>query len=171
MSAPEPGLLPFNGDGQPLVPQEDWNEEQRAYEAQKLRTAGHDWKEIAQYAGYPSSGAARVSVQLYLQRASLSLSKDAKADALDLEMQRLDGLIKAYWPTAIAGEVKHAELVLRVIAQQSKMLGLEELVADKTETQRTIIITGPTAQYAQALQAVVENSAKAIEIPSGDIEL
>lgn len=169
MSEPESPLLPYNGDGQPLVPQEEWSEEQRAYEAQKLRTAGHDWKEIATYAGYPSSGAARVSVQTYLQRASLSLSADQKSDALNLEMQRLDTLIKAYWPTAIGGEVKHAELVLRVIAQQSKMLGLDELNVEKTETQRTIIVTGNTGEYAQALQAVVANSAKAIE--TGDIEL
>lgn len=154
--------LPYDGDGEVLIPQQEWDDETRAYHAQQLRTSGHDWKEIAEMAGYAGVGAAKVSVQTYLQRAALAMNSERKEATLELEMSRLDSIIKAYWPTAMAGEVKHAELILRVITQQSRMLGLEELSTKSEQGAKTIIIAGSTVEYAEALKQVVAASSQQV---------
>lgn len=48
----------------------------------------------------------------------------APGDLIGTLLGRLEGLLEAYWAAAISGDVKSAELVRRVLAQQSEMYGL-----------------------------------------------
>lgn len=130
----------------------------RANSAQKLLVSGHTWSEIAEMTGYLNAADAQMSVRRMRQQAALRLDADLRAEILDLEMDRLNEIIKAYWPTAMAGEVKHAELVLKVIAQQARMLGLEELHTQAVQSTKTIIIAGNSEEYARALQSIAERS-------------
>lgn len=137
----------------------DADEEERAYQAQKLLVAGHSWNEIASMTGYPSAGAAQVSVRAMRQRAALALSSERREEMLDLEMARLEELLKSAWPAAMSGDLKSAEFTLKVISQQSRMLGLEELsTRTKVEGSKTIIIAGTSNEYAAALKQIVEGS-------------
>ena len=135
---------------------EDADEVERAHAAQQLLVSGHTWQEIAQMTGYSSAAAAKMSVRTMRQRAALALDADLRREMLDLEMDRLTEMLRAYWPTAMAGEVKHAEFVLKVIAQQAKMLGLEELHTQTQQSSRTIIIAGDPANYANMLRQIAQ---------------
>lgn len=44
-------------------------------------------------------------------------------DPMGTLLGRLEGLLDAYWLTAVSGDVKSAELVRRVLAQQADLYG------------------------------------------------
>lgn len=152
--------FPTNGhnrpDGQLVNMEKIATTEDRAYEAHMLRVAGHSWSVIAKQLGYANAKTVEVTVRTYLQRAAAEMSGERRQEALELAIERTEALVAAYWPTALGGEVKHAELVLKAIASQSRLLGLEEMHSRATQTTKTILITGDSSDYAGALQRLVE---------------
>ena len=76
----------------------------------------------------------------------------------DLEMQRLESIVRAFWPMTMAGDEKAANVVLKTIAQQARMYGLEELHTKAVQSSKTIIIAGTPEEYAAALRQVAQNS-------------
>lgn len=135
-------------------------DEERSYQAYMLRQQGQNWKVIAQQTGFANAITAEVNVRIYLQKATLEVSYEQRMEALTMEMDRLDQLMAAYWPTAMAGEVKHAELVLKTIQTRAKLLGLEELHIKTGTTTKTIVISGTTEEFTGALAAFVEDEAR-----------
>jgi hypothetical protein len=132
-------------------------DEDRAYQAYKLRQEGHDWKVIAEQVGFANAKTAEVNVRIYLQKAMLEVSHEQRMEALLMEMDRLDKLMAAYWPTAMAGEVKHAELILKTIQTRARLLGLEELHIKTAGTTKTVVISGTTEEFTSALAHFVED--------------
>lgn len=60
------------------------------------------------------------------QNAAISGSPSAapaETDPMTTLLARLEGLLDAFWLTAVSGDVKAAELVRRVLAQQAEMYG------------------------------------------------
>jgi len=133
----------------------------------ELRLQGKSWVQIAQATGLETARAAQFSRERYLQRAGLELAQEKRAEALQLEIERLDTLQAAYWTAAITGlidpeypgiellpDVKAAEVVLKIIALRAKMLGLDE--TDQTAVgPRTVVITGNTDQYIAGLKDLI----------------
>lgn len=88
----------------------------------ELALAGHSYDEIALEVGYQSRGTAWRSVQDSLN----SRIAEAVMEYRELELARLDVLQAAHWPQAVAGSVRSADLVLRVIDRRTKLLGLDQ---------------------------------------------
>lgn len=128
---------------------------EQAYAAHQLRMAGHDWVTIAEQVGYANAKTAEVCVRQYLQTASIELAHEKRLEALQLELGRIDALTAAYWPTALAGEVKHAEFVLKAIQTRARLLGFEELHQKTGQSTKTIVIAAGDS-YASQLRQLVE---------------
>ena len=96
----------------------------RRTKAIALRLAGVDFETIADRLDYASRQAAAVDVRRALEeyRAEESAAVEAWRE---LEGQRLDRLQAAAWSAAVKGDLKAIETVLKVMAQRSKLLGLE----------------------------------------------
>lgn len=138
---------------------------QREYE---MRLQGKAWPEIARKCGHSSAEAARIAHSRYVQRASLAMSKEKRAEALAMEVERLDALQAAYWEAAVKGrsdpdfpgmpmipDAKAADIVLKVIDRRAKLLGLDE--ADRTTAgPRTVVVTGDSEQYVATLKALID---------------
>jgi hypothetical protein len=154
--------LPTYGpqDSQVMTPDQvpEGDEVDRAHKAQELLVAGHSWRQIAEMTGYANAESAKLSVRAMRQRAALSLDADQRNEILQLEMQRLEQIIKAFWPMTMAGSDKAAAVVLKTIAQQARMYGLEELHTKAVQSSKTIIIAGTPEEYAAALRQVAQNS-------------
>ena len=88
----------------------------------ELALAGHSFDEIALEVGYANRGTAWRAVQDSLN----SRIAEAVTEYRELELARLDALQAAHWPQAIAGSVRSADLVLRVIDRRMKLLGLDQ---------------------------------------------
>jgi DNA-binding CsgD family transcriptional regulator len=89
----------------------------------KLWVAGASVDEIARATELSVSSVYRV------RREALAVSlpqRDTAANELrELELQRLDRLQAGHWSRAISGDDKSASVVLKCIAQRSKLLGLD----------------------------------------------
>lgn len=96
----------------------------RRADAIKLRLAGVDFETIAERLGYASRGAASKDVCRAFD--AYRAEEEAVIETWrEVEGQRLDRLQAAAWPAAAKGDLKAIETVLKVIAQRSKLLGLD----------------------------------------------
>ena len=92
----------------------------RAQRCLDRRLRGESWADIADAEGYASRGSAQTTVERLLDRTEF-----AEADRYRrIEGARLDALQARYWPDALDGDLKAAEYVLKLMAQRSKLLGL-----------------------------------------------
>ena len=116
-----------------------------ALEAQclHLRMAGYSHREIAAQLGIaPSSAYKRVRHALdEVNKHNLDTAEQLRA----LELLRLDELLSALWDTAIAGDLKAVDRVLKVMERRAKLLGLDAPFEIKTDGQihiKVIDLTG-----------------------------
>ena len=104
-----------------------------ALEAQclHLRMAGYSHREIAAQLGIaPSSAYKRVRHAFdEVNKHNLDTAEQLRA----LELLRLDELLSALWDTAIAGDLKAVDRVLKVMERRAKLLGLDAPVMVETD--------------------------------------
>ena len=94
----------------------------RQAKAVELARAGHDYDSIADQVGYSNRGTAwRV-----VQKALGARVVDGVDELRQVELDRLDRLLKAHWGKALAGDLPSAHVVLRTIEQRTRLLGLED---------------------------------------------
>jgi hypothetical protein len=97
---------------------------ERRAKACAMRLAGADWQTIADALGYSSRGAAHTDV-------TRSLKANRKAEAgqaeelRQLTVARYDRLQAAFWPKALKGDPKAAEVVLKCLAGRAKIEGVD----------------------------------------------
>lgn len=89
-----------------------------------LRLAGMDWQTIADRLDYSSRAAACVDVNRALE-ANLAEQSQAADTLRETETLRLDRLQAAAWPSAVKGDLKAIETVLKVIDRRVKLQGLD----------------------------------------------
>lgn len=103
---------------------------QRAAAAKKratavaLKLAGVDWATIAERTGYRSPGAACTAVTEALKANQAELTRNVE-ELRSVQIARYDRLQAAFWPDAIKGDVKAAEIVLKCLAGRGKVEGTE----------------------------------------------
>jgi hypothetical protein len=123
-----------------------------AREAFRLRREGKSLWEIAEELEISENEAKRGLA--YVQKAAAELlSQGNKAELLSLEVMRLDQLQQAYWAAALSGDVRAADVVLKVLDKRTKLLGLDESVTVDARSQ-TVIVAGGEGEYIKALEAI-----------------
>jgi len=96
----------------------------RRQKAITLRLAGMDWQSIADRLGYADRGAACKDVARALET-NLAEQSQAADTLREVESLRLDRLQAAAWPSAVKGDLKAIETVLKVIDRRVKLQGLD----------------------------------------------
>ena len=88
----------------------------------ELRLQGFNYREIADALGYASAGSAHKAVVRGLARL---YPREKAEDLLRLELARLDHILWVLWPKVERGDLVAIDRALRVIALQSRLLGLD----------------------------------------------
>jgi hypothetical protein len=88
--------------------------------AVELLAEGCSYDEIARRVGFSHRGSAHRAVTKALAEREAQDIDDLRA----VECSRLDAVQAAYWEKAMAGDVRAAALVLRVMDQRERLLGL-----------------------------------------------
>lgn len=96
---------------------------QREEDALALRRAGHGYAEIGRRIGISRQGARNLVIKAY--QALSEEMKEETAKARDVELDRNDAILTAWWDLAQQGDEKAAGVVLKALAQRHKILGLE----------------------------------------------
>ena len=108
---------------------------------------------IAQEVGYANRGTAWRVVNDALRGELVEGVQDYRR----LELARLEALQASHWAAATSGDdLKAAELVLKISAQRSKLLGLDRVASEAEVAPRSIFVVGATGDYAGDLQRIVE---------------
>ena len=94
----------------------------REIQAVELRLAGMPYDRIAQTVGYRGSAGAWQAVQRALSRQAAESTEKVR----QIELARVERLILAHWEQAIAGDVKHIEMVRNLMRDKAKLLALDE---------------------------------------------
>lgn len=97
---------------------------ERRRKAIALKIAGVDWQSIADQLGYASRGAACTDVSRALKN-----HRKQEAEAVDelrqVTVMRYDRIQAAYWPKAVQGDSKAADIVLKCLAGRAKIERVE----------------------------------------------
>jgi hypothetical protein len=123
----------------------------QAREAYELRQQGMSWWDIAERLKI-SERQAMLRVDEAMSVAAAMVDEALKRQLLTMEVSRLDALQSAYWSAAVTGDVRSAELVLKISGQRSKLLGLDNIQV-QSGTSHTVIVAGTSAEYINALQS------------------
>ena len=110
---------------------------ERQRQALELRKAGASYPEIARTLGCALSSAHK-SVSAALQK---TLQEPA-AEVRQLELDRLDRLMRALWPAAIEGDPNVIDRVLKIMARRAALQGLD------VEVPKTLNLQLPFKVYA-----------------------
>lgn len=133
-----------------------------------LHVAGYPNYEIAQ-----KLGISMMETVAYLnderKRISQYVTDDERAARLSIEANRLDTLQSAYWESAMMGNTKDAEFVLKIIDRRSKLFGLDK-PTDQGDVTRAILIAGGTKEeFMQILSAAQEQRAVGADIVDAEV--
>ena len=92
----------------------------REAEALRLRTEGLSYREVGDQLGVGETMSRRI-----VQRALRRLLVEPANEVIALECQRLDLLMSAAMPRALAGSARWAEVAIRVMERRARLLGLD----------------------------------------------
>jgi hypothetical protein len=121
----------------------------RRAQAVQLALSGVSYDQIAEQVGYANRGTAWRAVNEALNANVVEGVENYRT----VELARLDALLLAHWPGAVSGiDYKSAEIAMKVIAQRSKLLGLEN-IPPVEERPKTIIVRRD--HYVEDLKAIV----------------
>jgi hypothetical protein len=127
----------------------------RKARAVKLALAGYCYEDIAEDVGYANRGTAWRAVNESLNGQLVENVQTYRR----IELARLEALQAAHWDAAVSGDdLKAAELVLKVSAQRTKLLGLDRQPMEAEEGTRSIVIVGAGGDYLGDLQTIAESS-------------
>lgn len=108
---------------------------ERRRRAIALKIAGLDYQAIADQLSYASRGAAYTDIDRALKKAREE-ERQAAELLRDIEVQRYDRLQAAYWPKAVKGDTKSADIVLKCITGRTKLQGTEAPARVSVEAQQ-----------------------------------
>lgn len=90
-------------------------------QAVELRKAGATFEEIAEALGYSNKGTAYRAVEQALREAV----REPALQLIELEVQRLDLMLRALWPQVVSGKLGAVDRALRIAERRSRLLGLD----------------------------------------------
>ena len=104
-----------------LTPQQQAENAEKQRQALELRKAGATFEQIARQLGYANAGGAYKIVQ-----AALRDTVQQPADEVrQLELERLDAMLRALWPAAIQGKWLAVDRCLLIMDRRARLLGLD----------------------------------------------
>jgi hypothetical protein len=86
----------------------------------ELRQEGYVWREIAVMVDMSIAGVAKAYKRALTRHPHATIDEHR-----ELELDRLDTLQRTFWKSAVEGNPRSADFVLRVIDKRAKLLGLD----------------------------------------------
>lgn len=111
---------------------------------------GKTYQEVADELGYANRGTVHRIVQQALARHEVEDVEQLRA----MELARLDHIQLAFWDQAVSGDVKAAEVVLKVVAARCRLLQLDRggpTGSSGVAARHVVVVGGTKEEYVQAL--------------------
>lgn len=131
------------------VPTSDEVNMELAKRALRMKRSGMSLFDIAENLQMTEM-ASNATIRRGLEMAQATIGFAERRELLAIEVDRLDALQFAVWDQAMDGDTRAVETVLKIIAQRSRLLGLEQ--ADTGTTSTTVVVAGNHDAYVAALE-------------------
>lgn len=153
------------------------NREARRKQVAANLLAGLTYRQMAEALGV-SLGTITKDVRLIIDHWRKEQVEDVDG-WMQVQLRRLDTMLKAIWNDVLNGDLKAADTALRIIERQSKLLGLDRLersIVDWREEAQNAGIN-PDAAYQQAVAAIVADltagarpdASRSVDRSAGDV--
>lgn len=109
------------GRGATATPQDEVDTAERTKQVVDLRLAGATFAQIAERVGYGSAASAYKA----WQRAMADIPASAKEQARQLEVERLDAMLRSVWPAVLRGQLGAIDRALKIGMRRARLLGLD----------------------------------------------
>lgn len=131
------------------IPTSDEVNIELAKRALRMKRSGMNLFDIAE-ALQMTEMASNATIRRGLEMAQATIGFAERRELLAVEVDRLDALQHAVWDDAMDGDVRAVEAALKVIAQRSRLLGLDQVDTGTTST--TVVVAGNHEAYVAALE-------------------
>ena len=112
--------------------------QERRTKAVELAVAGHGYQAVADIMGYANRGTVYRIVQEALKAHQITSIDEVR----QLEASRLDALQAALWAEAVGGSPQATQMVLKIMEQRAKLMGLHAAVVSTRAVQTHNAATG-----------------------------
>lgn len=123
--------------------------------AYELKLQGRTLSQIADQLGYSSDVEVAHALRDQMKLGAQHLSESGRNGILQMEIDRLERLHAAYYPSAIAGDREDAKLVLTIMDRMIK-LGKLDAVDTATQGHTVLVISGEEQSYVDKLRSLVD---------------
>src|SRR4051794_27570684 len=115
--------------------------QERRTRAVELVLTGHTYQQVADQMGYANRG----TVYRIVQETLHARQAESIDELRQLEMSRLDALQQGHWGNALGGDTAAAAVVLKVMEQRARLLGLQGPISEGRVRRRRGRRSGPVA--------------------------
>jgi hypothetical protein len=127
----------------------------RAMEAYQRKMAGWTMREIADDLGYASDVEVANAITRQMKSEAKFLTDAGRAGILQLEIDRLEALHRAYFQSAVNGDREDAKFVLSVADRLIRLTQLDS-IDTKTQQAQVLVISGQEEDYVAKLKELTE---------------
>lgn len=142
--------------------------ESRASKAYALSVAGYPNYEISKMLNIAAMEVHHL-ISEERERMAQYIPEEERNHRLLLEADRLDNLQSAYWASAMAGDTKDAELVLKIMDRRSKLFGLDRPTEGGLTTRAILIAGGTREEFMEALESAQKQRAAGADIVDAEV--
>lgn len=128
----------------------------RAEMAYQMRVQGMSLSDIANELHLGNTSSVNKIVNDRFKFEAEFMSGDEKQGILALEMARLDKLQSSIWQSAVYGDPKSVDLVLKIIAMRVKITGVDQPDAQLNQ-QTVLVIGGAEDNYVKKLKEISDD--------------
>lgn len=127
----------------------------RADQAYDMLMSGMSHSEVAAALDYNSSTELGRAVRERMGQEARNITSLERESILAMEMARLDRLQRAHWESALYGDIKSTEIVLKIMALRIKITGIDQ--PDAQQGQHTVlIVSGDEQSYIEKLKGLAD---------------
>jgi len=121
---------------------------------------GMNWATVAETVGWGDvpnpEKFAQLQVKDYLISSAVQVSDEERQHILQLEMDRLDRLQEIAWELVEERDLKAIDVVLRVMNQRARLLGLETINVNSQVTQAMVVVGGDKENFLRTANKVIK---------------
>lgn len=131
--------------------------ESKAEQAYLMIRAGDSPSNVARELGYASSKEVGRAVRERMASEAQGLSSEERDGILMMELDRLNALQRAHWDSAMFGDPKSTDIVLKIITLRAKLTGVDQ--PDAQSGQNTVLIVGGNEEtYIERLKGMADGN-------------
>lgn len=123
----------------------------KAEQAYHLLRIGHSPSDVARDVGYRSTSVMRRAIKEKMGSDAAKLDSDEREGILHMELEMLYDLRRAHYEAAMIGDLKSAEVLLKVHDRVMKAIGADSMDT-QTQQHAVLVIGGSEADYVEKLK-------------------